>query len=40
MIHEPEIQFICAIALFFPSVAITTQRVLDDEDRDVQSYEH
>jgi hypothetical protein len=40
MIHEPEIQFIFAITLFFPGVATTTQQVLDEEDRDVQSYEH
>ena len=40
MVHKPEIQFILAITLFFPSVAIMTQQVLDEEDRDVQSYEH
>jgi hypothetical protein len=40
MVHKPEIQFILAITLLFPSVAIMTQQVLDEEDRDVQSYEH
>jgi hypothetical protein len=37
MVNKPEIDFIFAITLFFPSVVITTQQVLDGVDRDVQS---